>query len=292
MKKLYKVLLLIAMLSLVIFCNPREGFAESFSPTIIENEVNAKITFSNRKLTNKPITVTIDTSNSNGGNNYIYDLHNEQSNKAVIQITENGVYNWYIFDKDKELIWGKAKKITIDIKNIDMKKPKITINKPSLEYGTGNYQLNIEVADAESGIKTVIYPNNYKKIIPLEEALSGHSLPFVVYKNGSYKFTAIDFAGNRTEKYIKVKDYKKAKLKINKVTSRSSYIKGYSEKNTWISIYYDYPAGARIAKVKTDSKGKFSAYIGKQKTGTKLLVSTLHIPKKHVSANKRIKVSK
>ncbi|MGE7918229.1 hypothetical protein ACQKM9_04670 [Viridibacillus sp. NPDC093762] len=290
------------VLSMIVFMvtisvGSHVSFANSYEPIIHETIPNTTINFSTKKLTNKPVKVTIDTSNYEGGDHYVYDGNSKKiikSNKITVEFTKNGRYEFLPVDQevDEESAPNHGYKwIVIEIRNVDTTKPKIKVQKPTLERGTGNYQLNFGITDYGSRIKTVTRQTSYNSSYTSEEAGDGVDSHMIIKRNGRYKVTATDFAGNKAVKYITVTDYKKAPLKVNTFTSKNNYITGKSMKNTWVSIY-NLNTGYRIAKVKTDSNGKFKASIGKQKTGTKLYVWTWHIPEKYVSASKDITVTR
>ncbi|WP_075983315.1 hypothetical protein [Bacillus massilinigeriensis] len=305
MKDFIKILFTMALFTVVIFFSPQDIFAKGYSPEIVANDVNAKITISNKKLTNKPVTITIDASNYNNGNSYLYKTANGElirDNKITMNVTENGYYSFIVVDKSAEMdpssFYINSKFVEIKINNIDREKPTIKYLRSKLEQGTGKYEVVIDTSDKISGIATIILPNGEKHTfeddmlnLPSSEIgyTTGAQTQLTVGKNGKYKVTAIDFAGNTTTTYITVKDYKKIPLSVNKIKSSSSYLTGKSVKNTWISVY---KSNKRIAHVKTDGKGYFKAKIGKQKVGTKLEVWTWHIPEKYVSVSKYVKVVK
>lgn len=296
MKNSMKFALAMIIFMVTITVGSHVSFANSYEPIIHATNPNTTITFSTKKLTNKPVKVTIDTSKYEGGDHYLYDSFSKKiikSNKITVDISKNDQYNFLPVDKDmdEESVPNYGFWIMIEVRNIDMTKPKIKVLKPTLEFGTGKYRLNFGITDYESGIKSVTRQTSYNSSYPSKEAFMSMDDSMIINRNGRYKVTATDFAGNKAVKYITVTDYKKAPLKVNSFTSKSNYITGKSMKNTWISIY-NLNTGYRIAKVKTDSNGKFKASIGKQKTNTKLYVWTWHIPEKYVSASKEITVKR
>lgn len=129
MKGFFKVL---ALFVVAIFFIPHDSFAQSYAPKIA-NDVGAKVTINNKKLTNNPISFTIDTSNYNHGNNYLYNTLSEtlfMKNKITMTVTKNGDYPFIVVDKssnlDKDSFFINAKFVQVSIHNIDREKPTST----------------------------------------------------------------------------------------------------------------------------------------------------------------------
>lgn len=95
---------------------------------------------------------------------------------------------------------------------------------------------------------------------------------FLAKENGIYSVWAMDRAGNRTVKYIKITNINRGVLqipKVNRVTNKSNRITGCGEPGATIKI----KANGKTYRTTVDEEGVFSRKIGYQKADEKIQVN-------------------
>ncbi|MBS4201213.1 hypothetical protein KHA93_16365 [Bacillus sp. FJAT-49732] len=307
------ILLLIVSIFNLAYNKP--AFASTkkwYTATTYSDNKNVKVTINNsNKMTNKPVTITIDATKYNNGNNVI--LYNPGDNnfevtygsKYTIKAKANGNYDFLVLRKDyydpkdpnlgdPNIIWCGA-----TISNIDTSKPVLKFVKTYVDDWSTTQFLKIRVTDNNSIDRVKLpdgsYNSNIREIKGSEYSQGiDNSIEVEVYKNGKYTFVAEDYAGNKTVKTFTIKNCNPVPLKIDKVTVNSKYITGKTLPNADLIVktsdlsYY-------VDNIKADKKGYFKAKLNKKLKLNKVVVVRVVDSKKKskYSSNKlQVKVVK
>ena len=192
-------------------------------------------------------------------------------------VTKNGTYKFRALDNA-----GNYSNVeSINITNIDKTKPKVTLSQNPTDWTNGNVTINVSATDIQDS-------NNYYGVSGIKQkevlengswkTLSGNS--YTVTKNGTYKFRALDNAGNYSEEasiYIKNIDKNKPE-----VTGAEDYIQdptkeeAGSSKTINITVtepkdYLEIYSGLKYAKLFETTDGKDILIVNKESNGAKEL---------------------
>lgn len=124
---------------------------------------------------------------------YLPDGNIVKSDTATYTIFKKGSYTFSAKDNRNKIT---SKTIELDI---DMVNPELNISYPT-SFTENNITLKVKATDDLSGIKSIKLPNgeyrtNSKDGLPL-------SIDYNITENGTYKFEALDFAGNKITKTV------------------------------------------------------------------------------------------
>ena len=179
---------------------------------IDRNAPELLVTGKTDELTKEDILLTIKASDNESGLDKV-KVNNQEitltNGTGTYTVTKNGKYTVSAIDKS-----GKETKKEIEITKIDKNPPTLDVT----GYQTANYTkddmiLTIKASDNESGLNKV---NVNEKEIQLNNGIE----TYTISQNGTYKITAIDKAGNLTEKEIVIENIYKGKPTLD-VTSET-----------------------------------------------------------------------
>src|SRR5690625_839507 len=122
-------------------------------------------------------------------------------------IKEDGQYTFKVLDNR-----GKTTSKTVEVK-IDKEKPTLNIKQDVTEKTKENVTLKVKAIDNLSGVKRIKNPDGVWK--------NGDNLDYEVSKNGTYRFTVEDHAGNTTTKSVKVSNIDKTPPTMNLIPDKT-----------------------------------------------------------------------
>jgi hypothetical protein len=278
-----------------------------YTSTTYSDNTNVKVTIDNpSRLTNKTVTITVDATKYNNGDNVI--VYNPGDNnmivtygsKFTVKATRNGDYSFMVQRKeyydpqfgDPKLIWCGA-----IINNIDTEKPTIKFVKTEVDDWSDINFLKVNVADNTSVYRVKMPDGTYVKpqvdINDQNGQGMDYPLDFEVYKNGNYTFVVEDFAGNKTTSAMTVKDCNPVPLKLDKITITSKYITGKTLPNAYL-IAKTADTRFYADEIKADKKGYFKVKIDRKlKLNENIIVRVMDAKKSKYTSNKiQVKVVK
>lgn len=137
------------------------------------------------KLTDKQIKITWQAFDLQSGFAKILLPDSTISTSATGEFTvlQMGVYSFVIYDKV-----GNTKKLDIEVNNVDMNNPTLSVTQDTNKWTNGDITLNWKAEDYQSGLESVILPNS--------EIKTENQGDYVVNENGDYIFLAYDKIGN------------------------------------------------------------------------------------------------
>jgi len=284
-------IVLLLIVSIINIDNNKSAYAATkqwYTSTTFSDNSKVKVKVDNpSKMTNKPVTITVDATDYNNGDNVI--IYNPGDNnfivtygsKYTIKAKDNGDYHFMVLRKDyydpNDANLGDSNKIWCGatINNIDKSKPVIKFVKTYVDTWDSVQYLKVNVTDNIGVYRVKLpdgsYDDSIRYINDINTVMTGNPLEFEVYKNGKYTFVAEDFAGNKTVKTFTIKNSNPVPLKINKVTVNSKYITGKTLPNAHLIIKtedYSYYAD----NIKADKKGYFKAKLNKKLKLNKVVV--------------------
>lgn len=152
--------------------------------------------------TNDDVILTINASDTQAGLNTVKvndKIITMTNGVGTYTATQNGTYTVVATDKI-----GNTNQKSIIVNNIDRNAPELTVTGKTDELTKENIVLTIKASDNESGLAKVNV--NEKEI-----KLSNGTGTYTISQNGTYKVTAIDKAGNLSEKEIVIDNIYKGK---------------------------------------------------------------------------------
>lgn len=233
---------------------------ETFSEAVTDNQPpNVTVKQRSYQPTNKAVEIMIEATDNVGVREIRMPNGNiVKGSTASYTALENGEYLFEVED-----LLGNVRTQSIVVDSIDRNKPTIEIQ-PNITTATkGNVTLAITAND-DVGFKCIQLPN--------KETISEQYATFTVTKNGDYKFTVQDLAGNITTKTITISNIYSSIPKIDVIDTvgdTHKTITGKSQPN--LTVYAKLPSN-KVYKAKASAKGVFTIKIPKQKLGTKIVM--------------------
>lgn len=140
------------------------------------------------------IKVDISDNNNNGLKLVLPNKAETSKESTIYKANSNGEYAFKVID-----IAGNETVETINISNIDDKKPDISVKASKLK-DDNTIDINIKVSDFESGLRSIVLPTG--------DVINKDSATVNIGRNGLYRFEAIDMVGNRKEISITIDSIK------------------------------------------------------------------------------------
>lgn len=151
---------------------------------------------SNADWSNEALTLNI-CAISDKGIKYIELPNGSKIEESIAQysITENGVYI-----VTTESLGGNVTTEQVVVKNIDTEVPSLTLVPSTEEWSNKDIHITVKAED-NIGIDYIILPNG--------QIIHKSHYTYSVSSNGSYKFTAVDLAGNQYTQSIEISNIDK-----------------------------------------------------------------------------------
>lgn len=172
----------------------------------------------NNGIYNRPVTINFDESpailNGTSFNNFRIPPFNPSISTGY-QVRFDGKYNLIIYD-----IAGNKTDLTFIVDQI---KPVITFNSVNTKPTSKNVPIHVNASNTGAGLSSFTDPDGH--------IIEGNSGVYYVTKNGTYKFSVIDKAGNVSTKQIIINNIDKDNPGIDlspsttKITNKNIYIK-------------------------------------------------------------------
>ncbi|TWL84931.1 hypothetical protein CHCC15291_0675 [Bacillus licheniformis] len=273
-------------------------FAKSvwYKPVIHSDDDRIKVSVDKTNITKGSVTVTINSSNYNNGNNVVY--YHEKDKKlfgpnAKIKITENGYYEFPVsnvngnYEYSPETVTADHW-VTVEINNIDNKKP--TVEYKGTYMTKNGYRFMDITFDDEMAIRRIKLPDGKYTYGDLDYQGTGIAPLIDVTRNGNYTFEAEDYAGNKITYTVKITDYKKASISVTSYKYKSKYVSGKTLPYAKVSVndeFHIYGTGT------ANSKGIYKVRLKTlPKNGSTIYVWTNDKNKKYVTNYVKVKVKK
>ncbi|MCJ8007109.1 Ig-like domain-containing protein [Lederbergia wuyishanensis] len=209
-------------------------------------------------MTNGNVVLNIKASDNFGIKSIWVPNKYVNSSNTTFTVTSNGTYTFEAID-----MANNVTRKSITITNIDKLPPALGLSQ------------NIVIPTNKDVIITVNALDNVKVkriILPDGSITTKNSTKFTVSKNGTYKFSAEDTAGNVTTRSLTVANINKVPPPIptvNPIWDSHTVIKGKAKSNVTV---YAKNGSKTIGSAKASAKGDYKITIAKQKAGNKILV--------------------
>lgn len=185
-----------------------------------------------------------------------------RNERSGYEATENARYSFVVTNKT-----GAQSKVSF---TIDRNIPSLNLTSLNTNWTNKNVNVSLEVSDKETGLAELIGPD--RKKIPINQKT------YEIKKNGVYTFSAKDIAGNKIEKYIRIKNIDKTSpimtidgstlMPTNKDIALSIYTKDRESGIKYIHLPNGKKGEASLKSYKISKNGTYT-FIAEDSAGNK-----------------------